>query len=83
MHMYHKGKMVVDTLNQLISLGHRIVTCRTIKALNDIAKSDKSANNFIWRNLEVLEKKGHIKLLKNTPVKRYELPTKSIELEVS
>jgi len=78
-HMYHKAEMVIDTINQLISLGHRIITTKTIKALNDIEKSDRSTNNFIWRNLEALEKKGLIKLLKNKPTRRYELPKNPIK----
>lgn len=78
MHMYHKADMVLNTLNELISLGHRVITTRTIKYLNDIEKSDKSINNFIWRNLEVLEKMGFLKLLKKKPVKKYELPKEQI-----
>lgn len=82
MHMYHKADMVINTINEMILLGHyKIITTKLIKVYNDIPKSDRSATNFIWYNLKALEEKGLIRLLKRTPVKKYELPTNPIELE--
>ena len=81
MHLYYKGKMVLDTINKLISKHYTIITVRTIKAFNDIDKADRSTNNYIWRNLEILEKEGFIKLLGNKPIRIYKLPKEPIILE--
>ncbi len=73
--------MVLDTINQLILVGnYKIITTKIIRVYNDIPASDRSARNFIWRNLEVLEKKGLLKLIKKKPTKRYELPKKPISI---
>lgn len=80
-HMYYKGIMVLNTVNKLISEGHRIITSKTVRVLNNIKNSDRSTINFIWRNLEFLENKGFITLIKNTPIRRYKLPKNPIELE--
>lgn len=79
--MYHKGIMVLNTINQLIVKGHRIVTSKTIRILNNIAESDRTTINFIWLNLDFLCDKGFIKLIKTTPIKKFELPKEPIEIE--
>lgn len=79
-HLYHKGEMVLNSINQLISIGHRIITTKTIKGLNDIEKSDRSNTNWIWLNLAVLEKHGFIRLVKNAPRKKYELPKEELNM---
>jgi len=79
--MFHKYEMVIDTINQLISKGHYMITCKKIKSFNGIDKSNRSINNYIWRNLEVLEKKGFLEQIRKKPVRKYLLPKIPIELE--
>ncbi len=79
--MYHKAEMVIDTINKLISINYPVVTTKIIKAYNDIPKEDRSLNNFIWRNLEILEKAGIIELIKRKPFRKYKLPREIIKLE--
>lgn len=79
MHMYYKAEMVIDTINHFISKGRHVITARSIKKFNEIENSDRSLNCFIWRNLEVLEKKGILKQIKEKPIRKYLLPKNPIE----
>lgn len=78
--MFHKGEMVINSINKAISKGYHVISVRTIKRLNNIDKSDRSINNYIWRNLEVLEKKGFLEKIKEAPLRKYILPTTPINL---
>ncbi|UPO70960.1 hypothetical protein QKV40_gp06 [Varidnaviria sp.] len=79
--MYHKGSMVLSTINQLISTGQRVITSRTIRIFNDIDKSDRSSINFIWRNLKFLNENGFIEKYSDTTPIKYRLPLSEIKIE--
>jgi len=79
--MYHKGSMVLDTINQLISTGARVITSRTIRIFNNIDKSDRSSINFIWRNLKFLNENGFIEKYNDTTPIKYRLPLTEIKIE--
>ena len=73
--------MVVNTINEMISVGVHIVTTKTIRIFNNIASSDRSSIKFISINLDYLANEGFITLIENIPFKMYKLPKKPIELE--
>lgn len=79
--MYRKGHMVINTINEMIAVGKRTVTTKTIRIFNNIASSDRSSVNLISRNLDYLANRGFITLIKDIPLKMYNLPKEPIKLE--
>lgn len=73
--------LVLKTLNECIRNEVNIITVKSIRRRNDIESSDRSKINFIWRNLEFLEKNGFIKIHNNKLPKRYKLPQTEIKMQ--
>jgi len=79
-HAYYYFDLVLETVNECIKKKVNIITTRTIRMLNHIKSSDRYKIQYIWRNLDFLEKNGFIELYKKNP-KRYKLPQKEIKIE--
>ncbi len=76
--MYFYFDTVLGTINNLIELGIDITDTKRIRRANNINSRDHCRINFIWRNLEYLEKHGYIELIENTKPKQYRLPKTKI-----
>jgi len=73
--------LVLKTLNECIRNKVNIITVKSIRKRNGIESSDKCKINFIWRNLEFLEKYGFIEIYNNKIPKRYKLPQTEIKIQ--
>ena len=73
--------LVLKTLNECIRSKVNIITVKSIRRRNGIDSSDRCKINFIWRNLEFLEKYGFIEIYINKRPKRYRLPQKEIKIK--
>jgi len=73
--------LVLNTLNECIRNEVNIISVKSIRRRNDIESSDRSKINFIWRNLEFLEKNGFIMIHNDKLPKQYKLPQTEIRMQ--
>lgn len=74
-------KLTMEAINEQISRGNLIINAKRIRQYHNFSSSDKSKINFIWRNLERLEKEGLIELYLNKSPKVYKLPHELLKIE--
>ena len=71
---------VLDAINYYIKKGTYLIDVKRIRKYLGIRSYDRSKINFIWRFLSYLKEENLIECLREKPVRRFKLPSKTFLL---
>ena len=74
-------KKTISAINFYIDCNNYEISVKKIRRFHKIKNSDKTATNFFWRNLKLLEQNNYISFIRKNPIIRYKLPKNKLDIE--